>query len=133
MKWLWENWDPDGYSWYWCKLKYASEQSQVWMAANLLGGFLQRWDPCRNNCFGTMLIMGEDKLGGMIIEGAMMFRGKDIIQEFKDIPDYETFAMTPIDLSSAAEKKKLEAILAWGEYGLEGDLPGPCLDGKEFK
>ena len=53
--------------------------------------------------------------------------------EFKDIPDYETFAMTPIDLSSAAEKKKLEAILAWGEYGLEGDLPGPCLDGKEFK
>ena len=130
MKWLWENWDPDGYSWYWCKLKYASEQSQVWMAANLLGGFLQRWDPCRNNCFGTMLIMGEDKLGGMIIEGAMMFRGKDSIQEYKDD---EMFEMTPIELSSVAEKKKLEAILAWGEYGLEGDLPGPCLDGKEFK
>lgn len=121
----------------------------------------QRWEPCRKYCFGVMLIMGEDKPGGMMIEGAMMFRGQDIITEFKDIPDcappllgvsvccfarvwasesavlprlvVETFDMSEIDISSAGEKKKLEAYLSWGEYGTDKDLPGPCLDGKEFK
>jgi len=132
-EWLWKNFDAEGYKWYWCKGKYAKEQTKAWQAANLLGGFLQRWEPCRKYCFGVMLIMGEDKPGGMMIEGAMMFRGQDIITEFKDIPDFETFDMSEIDISSAGEKKKLEAYLSWGEYGTDKDLPGPCLDGKEFK
>jgi len=133
MDWLWKNFDPEGYCWYWVHSKYAKEQTKSWQAANLLGGFLQRWEPCRKYCFGTMLIMGEDKPGGMVIEGAMMFRGQDIIQEFKDIPDFETFDLKPIDITSEAEKKLLGAYLAWGEFGTAGDLPGECLDGKEFK
>lgn len=132
-EWLWKNFDPKGYKWYWCKGKYAKEQTKAWQAANLLGGFLQRWEPCRKYCFGVMLIMGEDKPGGMMIEGAMMFRGQDIMQEFKEIPDYETFDMEPINIDDAGQKKKLEAYLSWGEYGTDKDLPGPCLDGKEFK
>jgi hypothetical protein len=40
-EWLWKNFDAEGYKWYWCKGKYAKEQTKAWQAANLLGGFLQ--------------------------------------------------------------------------------------------
>jgi elongation factor 1-gamma len=133
-QWLWDNWDPEGYSWYHIKNKYAAEQSKAWMAANLVGGFQNRWECCRKYSFGVVLICGEDKAGGMEIEGYIMFRGKVVPPDWKDIPDAETYAITPCDpINDMACRKRLTAYLAWGEYGLEGDLSGPCLDGKELK
>ena len=88
-----------------------------------------------------------------------MFRGKEIIPEFLDIPvnahqsspcgcrgrphplsracfvqDVETYDVSPVDpVNDMAVRKRLEAFLSWGEFGTEAELPGPCLDGKEFK
>eukprot|EP01051_Picozoa_sp_SAG22_P001660 SAG22_NODE_68_length_22846_cov_32.458258_3_plen_232_part_00 len=132
-EWLWKNFDAEGWSWWFCDGKYSKEQEKAWMAANLLGGFVNRWEGCRKYSFGVMLINGEDKPGGMILEGAFLFRGQDIIWEFTDIPDYETYDLKKVDINDAAQKKKLEAILSYGEYGTEDALSGPCLDGKQFK
>ncbi len=133
-QWLWDNWDPEGYSWYHIKNKYDHEQEKAWMAANLVGGFQNRWECCRKYAFGVVLICGEDKKGGMLIEGYMMFRGTVVPPDWYDIPDAETYAITPCDpINDEACRKRLTAYLSWGEYGLEGELAGPCLDGKEFK
>ena len=133
-QWLWDNWDPEGYSWYKLTNKYAYEQEKAWMAANLVGGFQNRWECCRKYSFGVVLICGEDKKAGMKIEGYMMFRGKVVPPEWSDIPDSETYDIEPCDpINDMACRKRLTAYLAWGEYGLGGGLDGECLDGKEFK
>lgn len=136
-EWLWQNFDAEGYSWWFCDYKHNDELVEAWKAANLLGGFVNRWEACRKYSFGVMLIDGEDKQGGMVIEGAFLFRGKEIIWEFTDIPDFETYDLKPVDISDPAQKQKLEHILAYGEdpsgNPLSGSLAGPCLDGKQFK
>ena len=134
MQWLVDNWDPEGYSWYKITNKFGHEQEKAWMAANLVGGFQNRWECCRKYSFGVVLICGEDKPGGMTLEGYMMFRGLVVPPDWNDIPDTETYEIEPCDpIGDLACRKRLTAYLAWGEYGLEGDLDAPCLDGKEFK
>ena len=50
------------------------------------------------------------------------------------VQDVETYDVSPIDpVNDMAVRKRLEAFLSWGEFGTEAELPGPCLDGKEFK
>ena len=50
------------------------------------------------------------------------------------VQDVETYDVSPVDpVNDMAVRKRLEAFLSWGEFGTEAELPGPCLDGKEFK
>ena len=183
-EWLWKNFDSEGYSWWHLKNKYSDEQEKSWMAANLVGGFANRWEGCRKYSFGVVLICGEDKPGGMILEcasfllaspftqfqelnPAILWQGLHDVPRQGDHPgiprhpgkcppklsvwmpllnppapsharvfvqDVETYDVSPIDpVNDMAVRKRLEAFLSWGEFGTEAELPGPCLDGKEFK
>lgn len=46
-EWLDKNFDADGWSWWFVDNMYADEQEQAWKAANLLSGFVNRWELCR--------------------------------------------------------------------------------------
>ena len=61
--------------------------------------------------------------------------GADAVADFPCfVQDVETYDVSPIDpVNDMAVRKRLEAFLSWGEFGTEAELPGPCLDGKEFK
>merc|ERR1712042_61619 len=55
-KYLWDNYDPQAYSWWRCDYRYNDECLKDFMTMNLIGGMFQRLDGCRKHIFGVMLM-----------------------------------------------------------------------------
>lgn len=128
--WLWENVD-DGYSFWLADFKYNDENTVLFMTANLLGGFMQRMDASRKIAFGNLLIFNEQ--APFQIQHCWMFRGQEIPETVKDVPDFESYNWTKLDpVNNADHKKLINEFNMW-----EGDFGGRQLNqtdsGKTFK
>jgi len=131
-KWLWENFDAEGYCWYFCKYRYPEDCPKLFNANNLINGFFQRLDPLRKWGFGCEVVVGGSQ-PPFNIYGVWMFRGQEIPFEMTDCDDSEVYDWEPVDLKSEAHMDKLDAILAaegkWFEQGPEFE----CQTWKCFK
>jgi elongation factor 1-gamma len=79
---------------------------------NKVGGMLQRVDYVRKYAFAVMCILKNEK-GEFPIRGVWMFRGQDIPQIMQDeCYDLELYNWTKVDLSDAAQKKRVEQMIA---------------------
>lgn len=131
-KWLWENFDAEGYCWYFCKYQYPDDFSALFNANNLINGFMQRLDPLRKWGFGSIVVCGGAK-PPFNIHGVWMFRGQEIPFEMTDCDDSEVYDWEPVDLKNEEHMNKLDCILAaegpWFETGPEME----CQTWKCFK
>jgi len=107
MKWFWENYDTKGYSiWYTKYQKLPTECTIDFVTANLLNGFLQRFEgPFRKYSFGVLDVVGKDK--SFDIQGVWMFRGLEIPAEIKEHPSYEYYTFRKMDPIANKDDKKL--------------------------
>jgi elongation factor 1-gamma len=119
MKWLWENYDPEGYSIYFCDYLYNNENKVLFMTSNAIRGFFQRLENMHKYAFGSML-MCNDKPPFDIV-GCWMFRGNDIPAELRACDDYEYYKWTKADTSDEATRTKIGQM--WS-----GIVPGVHVD-----
>eukprot|EP01087_Luapelamoeba_hula_P002204 TRINITY_DN118_c0_g1_i1.p1 TRINITY_DN118_c0_g1~~TRINITY_DN118_c0_g1_i1.p1 ORF type:complete len:417 (-),score=89.03 TRINITY_DN118_c0_g1_i1:65-1315(-) len=130
LPWLWEHYDPEGYSLWFADYKYNDECVKNFMTNNLLGGFIQRLDKVRKYGFGSLLIFGDEPK--LQVATAWLFRGTEVPQEMKDVDDYAHYEWRKADPANEADKKLVEDFFAWnGEFG--GKYPAFNDKGKVFK
>jgi elongation factor 1-gamma len=122
---LWEKFDNEGWSMWFCEYKYNNELTKTFMTANLVGGFLQRMDSMRKYAFGQMNIYGpEDKQN---LTGFWIIRSKEIPKTMQEVDDTELYQWNRVD-NIEANKGKIRTYLAKEAFnGAE------WLDGKTFK
>lgn len=93
-------WDPEGYSmWFFHYEKFGSEGQELYKFANLLNGFLQRFDHFRQHCMARHLIVGDEP--NLEIMGVWLFRGTEIPQEMHDHPQFEYHIVRKMDPTQA--------------------------------
>lgn len=120
------NYDPEGYTCFWCRYKYNEENKMQFMTANLVRGWFQRMEHVRKYAFGIALIIGEDKKHDLV--GMWVFRGKGMPEIVSEVVDTELFDWEEIK-DVQAEKDKITDYLCW-----EGPtIPLPVLEGRCFK
>jgi hypothetical protein len=76
---LWEKFDPEGYSFWYCEYKYPEELKRIFMSCNLVGGMFQRLDKLHKHAFASVIIFGEDNSSS--ISGVWLFRGQQLAFE----------------------------------------------------
>jgi elongation factor 1-gamma len=125
--WFWEHFDPSGYSIWRADYKYNEELKKIFMTCNLVTGLFHRMDAMRKYCFASVLIFGEDDKNE--ISGFFVFRGTDMPELMKDVPDFESYEWTKMDTSNPKQVELFNDYLAW-----EGDFGGKVVNqGKVFK
>merc|ERR1712038_514021 len=129
MNYFWEKMDKENYSIWFGKYKYGDEIPQPFMASNLIRGMFQRLDKMRKHSFGSVAVLGEAP--NLEISGVWFWKGQDLAFELSDDwkVDYDTYDWKKLDVSSDADKKKIQEYFAW-----EGDFDGKKFqDAKVFK
>lgn len=125
--WFWEHFDPEGFSIWRATYRYNSELQKIFMTCNLVTGLFSRMDAMRKYCFASVLIFGEDDKNE--ISGFFVVRGKDMPDMMKEVPDYDSYEWTRMDINDPKQKELFNDYLAW-----EGELEGKTLNqGKIFK
>jgi len=118
MPWLWEHFDPEGYSLYKVDYKFNEELTSLMLTNNFVGGFLQRVDPVRKYGFGSVLVLGDEEAKKFEVSGIWLFRGTGIPQEMSDCEQSEQFNFTKLDPTDPATKELVEDYFAWeGKFG----------------
>jgi len=137
--WLFDNFDADGYTMWFCKYKYNEECKMQFQTANLTRGWFQRMEGVRKYAFGTALILGEAT--NHEIQGHWIFRQGGNMQEkqgfdglpecIREVEDISLYEWKQIDVKniSADEKLLIQNFLEWDGKA----LPRPCLEGRTFK
>ena len=127
IPWFWEHYDPEGYSMYFLDYKYNEELTKQFMVSNLIGGFFRRMESLHRYAFGSMLILGTEN--NFKVQGVMMFRGREIPQEMKDVGDFESYSFTQLNHLDEKDKKTWNDFIAW-----DGDFAaGKVATGSIFK
>jgi len=129
---LWPMFDNEGYSFWTMDYNYNSDNKEYWKIGNTLGGFIQRSDACRKYAMGVIQVSGpedEEGTGPWIVNGAWLFRGKDMLPEMKEEnPDADYYTWTKIDVTTEEGKKKIK------EYFIGETVNGQkVLDRRFFK
>ncbi|KAK0512596.1 hypothetical protein JMJ35_004613 [Cladonia borealis] len=131
LPWFWENYNAEEYSLWKCDYKYNDELTQVFMTANLIGGFFTRLEASRKYIFGAASVYGEKN--NSIIKGAFVVRGQEAEPAFDVAPDYESFEFTKLDPSKPEDKEFLNDQWAWDKPIVVDGKEYPWADGKVFK
>ncbi|KAK3587768.1 hypothetical protein CHS0354_042728 [Potamilus streckersoni] len=129
LPYLWEKFDKENYSIWFCEYKYPQELKLVFMTCNLVSGMFQRVDKMRKCAFGSMCIFGEDN--NNTISGVWIWRGKDLafLLSTDWQVDYESYTWTKLDPDTEETKTVVKEYLAW-----EGNFGGKKFNqGKIFK
>ncbi|KJH51510.1 elongation factor 1 gamma, hypothetical protein [Dictyocaulus viviparus] len=126
---LWENFDADANSIWFCEYKYPTELTLTFMSCNLISGMYQRLEKLKKNAFASMILFGTDNNSS--ISGVWIWRGQDLA--FTLSPDwqvdYESYTWTKLDPKDEKTKKIVNEYLTW-----EGDFDGKKFNqGKIFK
>jgi len=116
LPWLFEHFDPEGYSFWYSDYKYNDECQKTFMTANLLSGFIQRLDRLRKYGFGSLAIFGEEPK--LQVAALWLFRGLEVPEEMTEVDDYGNYHWKKLDVNSAEDKKLIEDFFAWdGSFG----------------
>jgi elongation factor 1-gamma len=134
-KWLDDNFDKEGWCWYFCRYQYPMDFKALFNANNLINGFLQRLDPLRKYGFGSMVVTGDSSTGKPPFEifGAWMFRGQEVPFEMTDCPDAEVYDFEPIDFNNSEHVTKWESICAAEGPFFETSPAMECQTWKPYK
>ena len=125
--WLFDNFDGEGFSMWWCKYKYNSDLKMQFMTANLVRGWFQRMEHARKYAFGVALIVGTDKQHE--VSAFWIFRGKGMPEIVRDVEDTELFDWVEIaDIKS--QHAQITDYLCWEGPTIQG---GAVLEGRAFK
>ncbi|GAA95135.1 hypothetical protein E5Q_01790 [Mixia osmundae IAM 14324] len=125
LKWFEEHFDPQEYSLWHAVYKYPEELTQVFMSANLIGGFHNRLEGSRKYLFGNASVYGENNKSA--IQGVYLIRGAKHEDVFNVAPDWESYDFKPLDIK--ADKDLIHNAWKW-----EGEMDGkPIADSKTFK
>ncbi|KAG7282633.1 hypothetical protein CRUP_021307 [Coryphaenoides rupestris] len=97
---FWENFDPEGYSIWYCEYKYPQELTQSFMSCNLISGMFQRLDRLRKNAFASVILFGTNNDSS--ISGIWFFRGQELVFPLCDDwqIDYESYTWRKLDPNS---------------------------------
>eukprot|EP00922_Rhytidocystis_sp_ex-Travisia-forbesii_P027187 GHVS01039873.1.p1 GENE.GHVS01039873.1~~GHVS01039873.1.p1 ORF type:complete len:385 (+),score=56.89 GHVS01039873.1:147-1301(+) len=114
MAWFWSHLDTNGWTFWYMKYdKLEGECTQAFLASNLLGGFLQRFDPSfRKYSFGVIDVVKEKTSGtaeGFDIQGVWVIRGSELPQEIKEHVQFESHSFTKLDSADPKHRKLIEA------------------------
>jgi len=131
LPWLWQNYDPEGYSFWFCEYKYNKELEKSFMTANLVSGFLQRLDKLRKYAFGSIIIFGGD--GDSEVAGCWLFRGKDVPLEMNECDDAEHYDWKKANVDDAQVKEVVNDFFAWDSTTNYGGRRLPFNQGKIYK
>ncbi|KAL7267849.1 elongation factor EF-1 gamma subunit [Rhizina undulata] len=131
LPWFWENYKPEEYSLWRVDYKYNDELTQVFMSANLIGGFFNRLEASRKYLFGSASVYGS--ANDSAIAGAFLVRGQEETPAFDVAPDYESYTFTKLDPSNPEHKEFIEGAWAWDKPLTIGDKTYDHADGKVFK
>ncbi|KFY07012.1 hypothetical protein V492_07522 [Pseudogymnoascus sp. VKM F-4246] len=131
LKWFWENYNPEDYSLWAVDYKYNDELTQVFMTANLIGGFFTRLEASRKYIFGCASVYGTNN--DSIIKGAFVIRGQDAFPCFDVAPDYESYQFTKLDASKPEDREFVNEQWTWEKPLVVNGKEYPWADGKVFK
>lgn len=124
---FWNNFDSEGYSIWRATYKYNDELKKIFMTCNLVTGLFARMDAMRRYCFASVIIFGEDDNNE--VSGFFVIRGQEMPELMKEVPDYECYEWTKVDINDPAQRELFEDYLAW-----DGKLEGKTVNqGKTFK
>ncbi|CBQ71185.1 related to translation elongation factor eEF1, gamma chain [Sporisorium reilianum SRZ2] len=127
LPWFFKNFDAEGYSISKLDYKYNDELQAVFQSNNLIGGFFARLEASRKYTMGTLGVFGENN--NNLITGVLITRGKDPKSVLEVAPDFDSYAVTPLDISKPEDKKFFEDMMAW-----EAVVDGKAFaDGKVMK
>lgn len=125
--WFWEHFDAEGFSIWRADYKYNEELKKIFMTCNLVTGLFARMEAMRKYCFGSVIISGEDDKNE--IHGYFVIRGKEMPALMKEVPDYDCYEWSKIDINDKKHAELFNDYLAW-----DGDLEGKTFNqGKIFK
>jgi len=107
MKWFWENFDPTGYAIFFVEYqKLATECTVDFVTANLLNGFMQRFEGTfRKYSFAVMDVIGKDKC--FDIKGVWMFRGQSIPEEMREHPSFDYYTFKQLSHNKPEDRKRI--------------------------
>ena len=93
---FWKNYDPEGYSlWFIDYNKEPNEFITLLRAVIAKGDILLQLEHFKKYCFGVLGVYGGD--GDYTIRGCLMWRGKDIPDEIKEINCYNKLTLKKLD------------------------------------
>jgi elongation factor 1-gamma len=122
---LWENFDREGYSFWYAEYEYNHDLSLTFMTHNLIKGMFQRIEKLMKSCFGTVMVFGENN--NNCIAGVWILRGKELV--FNLCEDWNTdapsYKWTKLDIDNEKDKKLITDYLMWKD-----DL---TYNGKKFE
>jgi len=120
MEELKKQFDAQGYAFWYLHYEKVGKEGQVqYIFANLMAGFLQRFDHFRKHAFGKLNMLGEEPSPD--IKGVLCFRGTVIPQEAHDHPQFEYMNPRKMDIN---DPKDFELIAQhWGAVD-EGECEG---------
>jgi len=131
LPWLWQHFDKEGYSIWFCEYKYNKELDKVFKSANLISGFLQRLDKLRKYAFGSMMIFGQD--GDMEVAGCWLFRGLDVPAEMSECDDAEHYEWKKANPEDPATRELINDYFAWDSTTNYGGKRLEFNQGKIYK
>jgi elongation factor 1-gamma len=131
LPWFWEHYDPKDYSLWRVDYKYNEELTLIFMTSNLIGGFFNRLEASRKYLFGALSVYGESN--SSVVTGAFLVRGDQALPAFDVAPDFESYAFSKLDPTSAADKAFIEDQWTWDKPLNVNGAEKPWADGKVFK
>ncbi|KAF3925825.1 hypothetical protein ABW20_dc0102769 [Dactylellina cionopaga] len=131
LPWFWEHYNPSEWSLWKIDYKYNEELTQVFMTANLIGGFFNRLEASRKYIFGSCSVYGASN--DSIIKGAFLVRGQEALPAFDVAPDFESYEFTKLDHTNEDDKEFVSSMWAWDKPITVDGKEFPHADGKVFK
>ena len=104
MKNFWEQFDPEGYSFWWMEYQNLPEEGKIlFRTSNAKNFFLQKLDSFRKYCFAVHGVYGVE--GDYKIRGVWMWRGKEIPKEIKENDYYDYMTIRGLDINTKEDKE----------------------------
>jgi len=119
---LWKNFDPNAWSWWFCNYQYNYEHRVGFMTSNAVGGMFHRLECLRKHLFGNVVIFNEKitnpsnpkEVGNFSVSGVFLCRGVDFIFKLEEdwYNDAEYYDWRKLDpLNNSLDKSCVESYL----------------------
>ncbi|KAI9809582.1 MAG: hypothetical protein M1825_000014 [Sarcosagium campestre] len=131
LPWFWKNYKPEEYSLWRLDYQYNEELTQVFMTANLIGGFFTRLEASRKYIFGAASVYGQSN--DSVVVGAFVIRGDNAEHAFDVAPDSESYKFTKLDHNNKQDQEFVNDQWAWDKPVTVNGKEYPWADGKVFK
>jgi len=123
---FWSNFDDKGFSIWTCDYLNNSDNTQLWMTSNLVGGTVKNYvEENADYIFGVLNIIGKDEdTAPFKINGACIFRGTEMMGgvSSENSPKAlglaaESYKWTRLDTNNPDHRKKFEELFSAKSFG----------------